>query len=383
LIAITRASQGADRDHLEASALGSGNAPRPRLFGAMNGCPGGADAFGEPLAGSLHIRGNTMTSTTPSAAVSSPSPASDWQVALATLSLAAFSCLVAAPVALLLLVLWAAVLAIASAGLLDAAGALDLQALCAALAITGSLLAFGAGMALASKLSAVGQRRAIALAISSPQGGSWLLRRPFVGVGGLLLLVDLVLLPLAYARLFMAPSWVLGAGVIGGAAMLLALAACALFRGWWSAIRALWTGARRSSFVAGLVTASSLVAALIVYLLACVALGVASALLREVPLLDPRTRDEMSGEQSDGRGASRPARCASPADEGAAYGLAAHDQVRMASPGRGQDDTLTQAGRSLRRFHQAATCGRAVMSSPAFATTRAWRYGIQEMSASE
>lgn len=51
--------------------------------------------------------------------------------------------------------------------------------------------------------------------------------------------------------------------------------------------------------------------------------------------------------------------------------------------GRRQDDTFTQAGRALIRFHHAATFGRSVMRSPTFDTTRHWRYGIHAMSASE
>jgi amino acid permease len=92
------------------------------------------------------------------------------------------------------------------------------------------------------------------------------------------LIVDLILLPLAYAGVVEAPSAIRGAGVLGGAALLLILAACALFGAWWRATRALWAGARRSPFFAGAVTACGLVAALGAYFLASVALGLSSAL---------------------------------------------------------------------------------------------------------
>ncbi|WP_433926245.1 hypothetical protein AB3662_25290 [Sorangium cellulosum] len=200
---------------------------------------------------------------------------------LAAIALAALSLLIAAPLALLLLVLWAAVLVVASAGLLEATGGMDPRAFDAVLDLTGVVIAFASGMAFTGKLVEIGQRRSSAVARTSAPCAPWLFRHPFMGLGCALLIVDLVLLPLAYAGIITAPSSIRGAGVIGGAALLLILAACALLGAWWRAMRALWAGARRSPFFAGAVTACGLVAVVSAYFLASAALGLSSALLRE------------------------------------------------------------------------------------------------------
>ncbi|WP_437825962.1 hypothetical protein [Sorangium sp. So ce1153] len=223
-----------------------------------------------------------MTTPSSAAPASSPSVSSsvsnDWQAVLAAIALAILSFLIAAPAALLLLILWAAVLAIASAGLLDATGGIDRGALDAAVDLTGTAIAFTSGMAFAGKLVEIGQRRSSAVARALAPRPPWLFRRPFLGFGCALLVVDLVLMPLAYAGVVEVPSAIRCACVLGGAAVFLILVACALARLWWRATRALWAGARRSSFFAGVVTACGLVVALTACSLACAAVGVSSAL---------------------------------------------------------------------------------------------------------
>ncbi|WP_437595546.1 hypothetical protein [Sorangium sp. So ce590] len=200
---------------------------------------------------------------------------------LAAIALAILSFLFAGPITLFLLVLWAAVLAVASAGLLEATGGIEPQAVDAAIDLTRMALAFTSGIAFASKLFEIWQRRSSAVARGWVLRVPWPFRYPFVGLGCLLLSVDVVLLPLAYAGVITAPSPICGAGVIGAAALLVLLAACALFRAWWRATRALWACARRSSFVAGVVTACGLVVALGACALASAVAGSSSALLRE------------------------------------------------------------------------------------------------------
>lgn len=200
---------------------------------------------------------------------------------LAAIAIAVLLVLIAAPVTLVLLVLWAAVLAVAGAGLLDATGGIEPRALDAAIDLTRVALAFTCGIAFAGKLIEIWQRRSSAVARALVPRAPWLFRHPFVGLGCVLLSVDLVLLPLAYASVIVAPSSIRGAGVIGGAALLVILAACALVRAWARATRALWAGARRSSFVAGVVTACGLVVASGAFALASAVAGSSSALLRE------------------------------------------------------------------------------------------------------
>ncbi|XXX72176.1 hypothetical protein WMF30_31470 [Sorangium sp. So ce134] len=185
-----------------------------------------------------------------------------WQAVLAAVALAALSCLIAAPVMLLLLVAWAAVVAVAVAGLLGATGGIEPRDVEAAFDLTRVALAFASGMALAGRLVEIWRRRSSAVARASVPRAPWLVRHPFVGLGCALLSVDIVVLPLAYAGVLAVPSPIRAAGVIGGAALLVILAACAVLGAWWRATRALWAGARRSSFAAGVVTACGLVAAL-------------------------------------------------------------------------------------------------------------------------
>lgn len=218
-----------------------------------------------------------MITPTSRASASSSFVSSSWQAVLAAIALAVLSLLIAAPLALLLLVLWAGVLLVATAGLLDATGGMDPRAFDAVLDLTGVVIAFASGMAFAGKLVEIGQRRSSAVARTSAPCAPWLFRHPFVGLGCALLIVDLVLLPLAYAGVITAPSSIRGAGVIGGAALLLILAACALFGAWWRATRALWAAARRSPFFAGAVTACGLVTVVSAYFLATAALGLSSA----------------------------------------------------------------------------------------------------------
>ncbi|WP_437585362.1 hypothetical protein [Sorangium sp. So ce1000] len=199
-----------------------------------------------------------MTTPTSHPSVSSAG-SSHWQAVLAAIAIAVWSLLIAAPAALLFLVLWAAVLAVAAAGLLDATGGMDLQGFHVAIDLIGAVIAFAAGVAFAGKLVELGRRRSSAAAMSSAPRAPWSFWHPFVGLGCVLLLVDLVLFPLAYAGVVKAPSSLRGAGVLGGAALLLILTACALFGAWWRATRALWAGARRSSFFAGILTACGLV----------------------------------------------------------------------------------------------------------------------------
>ncbi|WP_441285718.1 hypothetical protein ACSRUE_24615 [Sorangium sp. KYC3313] len=218
-----------------------------------------------------------MTTPTSNASASS-SVSSRWQVVLAAIALAVWSLLIAAPTALLFLVLWAAVLVVAAAGLLDATGGMDPQGFAAAVDLTGKVMVFASGAAFAGKLVEFRQRRSNAVAMSSAPHVPWLFWQSFVGLGCALLIVDLVLLPLAYAGVVEVPRSIRGAGVIGGAATLLVLASWALFNAWWRAMRALWAGARSSSFFAGILTACGLIAGLSAY-----ALG--SAVV--VPLLFP------------------------------------------------------------------------------------------------
>ncbi|WP_437629648.1 hypothetical protein [Sorangium sp. So ce854] len=213
-------------------------------------------------------------SSVPSASAAS----SHWQAALAAIALAALSLLIAAPIALLLLALWAAVLLVASAGLLEATGGMDLRAFDAVGALTGAGIAFASGMAFAGKLVESGRRRSSAVARAPAPCAPWILRHPFVSLACAVLIVDLILLPLAYAGVVEAPSAIRGAGVLGGAALLVILAAYALFGAWRRATRALWAGARRSPFFAGAVTACGLAAAVGAYLLASAALALSSAL---------------------------------------------------------------------------------------------------------
>ncbi|WP_437573273.1 hypothetical protein [Sorangium sp. So ce887] len=211
------------------------------------------------------ISADMMAPTSPgsvSSSSASSSVSSHWQAVLAAIALAVLSFLIAAPVTLLLLVLWAAVVAVAGAGLLDATGGMDPRAVDAAIDLTHVTLAFTSGMAFAGKLVEIWLRRSSAVARAWLPRAPWLFRHPFVGLGCVLLSVDLVLLPLAYAGVITAPSPIRGAGVIGGAALLVILAACALFRAWWRTTRALWARARRSSFVAGVVTACGIIVAL-------------------------------------------------------------------------------------------------------------------------
>lgn len=222
-----------------------------------------------------------MMTPTSHASVSSTT-SSHWQAVLAAIAIAAWSILIAAPAALLFLVLWAAVLAVAAAGLLQATGGVDPQGFDTAFALIGVVIAFASGVAFAGKLVEIGRRRSSAVAMSSAPRAPWPFWYPFAGLGCVLLIVDLVLLPLAYAGIVEAPSAVRGAGVIGAAALLLILLACALFRAWWRATRALWAGARRSSFFAGILTSCGIIVGLIAYVLAsAVAVLSSSALPRE------------------------------------------------------------------------------------------------------
>ncbi|KYF53060.1 hypothetical protein BE08_36645 [Sorangium cellulosum] len=155
---------------------------------------------------------------------------------------------------------------------------MDLRAVDAVVAVTGAGIAFASGMAFAGKLVESGRRRSSAVAGAPAPCAPWIFRHPFVSLACAVLIVDLILLPLAYAGVVEAPSAIRGAGVLGGAALLVILAACALFGAWWRATRALWAGARRSPFFAGAVTACGLVAAVGAYLLASAALGLSPAL---------------------------------------------------------------------------------------------------------
>ena len=134
-------------------------------------------------------------------------------------------------------------------------------------------------MAFAGKLFELGQRRSSAVARALQPRAPWPFRHPFLCLGCALLIVDVVVLPVAYAGVVEVPSAIRGAGVLGGAALFLILVACALVKAWWRATRALWDGARRSSFLAGVVTACGLVVALSAYLFACTIASVSPASL--------------------------------------------------------------------------------------------------------
>ncbi|AUX33937.1 uncharacterized protein SOCE836_061040 [Sorangium cellulosum] len=302
---------------------------------------------------------------------------------LAAVALAVLSFLIAAPVMLLLLVAWAAVLAVAGAGLLGATGGIEPRAVDAGIDITRAALSFTSGMALAGKLVEIWRRRSSAVARAWVPRAPWLLRHPFVGLGCVVLSVNLVLLPLAYAGVIAVPSPIRGAGVIGGAALLVLLVAGAVLAAWWRATRALWACARRSAFAAGVMTACGLVVALGACAVASAVAGSSSRSCAEKGADEGLSRGDRDRppQQLRARSGEQPAP-AFPARPTAA-GRCGRRPARSGQ-GRGdQDETFTQAGRVLTRFHQAATFGRSLMRSSTFVIARHCMYGIHEMSASE
>jgi RNA polymerase sigma factor (sigma-70 family) len=189
---------------------------------------------------------------------SSPSPG--WQSALAALSLAVASIFVAFPIGASALLVWAAVLALAGAGTLKALGALDPASVLYGVLLSAILLTGAGVISVGGELGALVNRRRPRPPQGLPPkpGSSWMLRHPWLSIFAFALLIDAGAAPLEAAHVISLPGAVIAAGVVTGASLLVLFAAYASVRLWWLCVRGLGTAARRSSFVAGVVTTGSL-----------------------------------------------------------------------------------------------------------------------------
>ena len=188
------------------------------------------------------------------------SPSTRWQSALAALSLAVASIVVAFPIGASALLLWAAVLALAGAGTLKALGALDPASVLYGVALSAFLLGSAGVVSAVNGLGALMTRRQPRppQGLPSKPGSSWMLRHPWLSLFAIALLIDGGMAPLEAAHVMSLPGAVIAAGIVTGASLLVLFAAVASVRLWWLCVRGLRTASRRSSFVAGVVTTGSL-----------------------------------------------------------------------------------------------------------------------------
>ena len=194
------------------------------------------------------------------AAAPPPPPSTRWQSALAALSLAVASIVVALPIGASALLLWAAVLALAGAGTLKALGALDPASVLYGVALSAFLLGSAGVVSAVNGLGALMTRRRPRPPQGLPPkpGSSWMLRHPWLSLFAFALLIDGGMAPLEAAHVISLPGPVIAAGIVTGASLLVLFAAVASVRLWWLCVRGLGTASRRSSFVAGVVTTGSL-----------------------------------------------------------------------------------------------------------------------------
>lgn len=199
-----------------------------------------------------------------------PSPtAPRWQSTLTAVALAVLSILVAFPIAVSVLLVLAAVLTIAGAGTLTALGALEMSSLVYGALITAILLGaaviISAGRALGSLLRLL--RTRVPGGLPPKPGSSWILRHPWWAAFTVAFFIDGCVAPLEAAHFVSLPGAVVAAGVLTGASLLLLFTVYASVRLWWFGVRALGMVARRSSFVAGVVTTGSLFVAFVAFFL--------------------------------------------------------------------------------------------------------------------
>lgn len=216
-------------------------------------------------------------------------PAPRRHVIFAAISVAILSILVVGPIALAMLLVWAAALALAGAGTLNWIGALDERILQDAAVITAVLLGSTVLLATAEKLDARFGRQTPGVPTTSarPSRLPWVARHPWLSVAALALFIDGCLVPLDGARVIDLPATVLAAGVLTGSALLVLVAAYWTVGASWVGVRMLLSGARRSSFFAGAVTAGCLSTTLIALLIGNALTQTAKAFASVVPSSPP------------------------------------------------------------------------------------------------
>lgn len=186
-----------------------------------------------------------------------------WQRILAGFSLALVTVLVAAPVGLVSVLLWAIVLGVALAQTLEAAGVLGQGSFAPSVNLAAAVVGLAAVVSLGIRLPRLLRRRpARTLVDLPPRPGRWLLVHPWVSAGLAIVVGDVTLVPADRTGVVDVHAVLVGTLLIATGLWLVGSLTYGLIRGWALAIKLVWAGVCRSSFFAGIVVVVSLAATL-------------------------------------------------------------------------------------------------------------------------